>query len=197
MVAHAALLATAGTAARSTPSKGGTSEIGIWLWNHSSHSPADRETKRPDRETKRPDCETKRLANTNPAPQALLAMLALPLLALALGAPPSPHLIFIMADDLGSNDVGWNDATALTPEITQLAQTGVILSAAYTWSWCAPSRGAFLTGRYAPKSGFEGSGGPTANGHGKVAVMPTAYEMLPAMLKRAPTPYTTLMAGSE
>ena len=123
------------------------------------------------------------------------AALALQLVFLVRGEPPSPHLIFIMADDLGSNDVGWNDPTALTPELTTLARGGVVLGAAYTWSWCAPSRGAFLTGRYAPKSGFEGSGGPSKSGSGKVAVMPTTYEMLPAMLRRAPTPYTTLMAG--
>ena len=97
-------------------------------------------------------------------------------------------------DDLGSNDVGWNDPTVLSPEITELARGGVTLTAAYTWSWCAPSRGAFLTGRYASNSGFQGSGGPSPTGYGRIAVMPTAFEMLPAMLKRTAN-YTTVMAG--
>ena len=123
----------------------------------------------------------------------MLTGLLLPVVAV-LGVPPSPHLIFVMADDLGSHDVGWNDPTALTPEIDGLAKGGVVLEASYTWSWCAPSRGAFLTGRYAPKSGFEGSGGPTKSGAGSIAVMPTGYEMLPAMLKRLGN-YQTVMAG--
>ena len=46
--------------------------------------------------------------------------------------PPKPHVIFILADDLGSADVGWNDPTVLTPEIDALAKDGVILTHLYT-----------------------------------------------------------------
>jgi arylsulfatase A-like enzyme len=119
------------------------------------------------------------------------------LLALLAGhhvsAAPPPHIIFIMADDLGSNDVGYNDPTLLSPEIDQLAKDGVRLTACYTWSWCAPSRGAMLSGRYAPNTGFEGAGGATKSGKGKINVFPLDVPMLPAVLKKAG--YATLMAG--
>ena len=61
----------------------------------------------------------------------LLAMLGanLPLFA---GAIP-PHIVFVMADDLGSNDVGrWQgvvgDPSSLTPELNELANSGVVLT---------------------------------------------------------------------
>tara|TARA_B110000208_G_scaffold60322_1_gene78553 strand:- start:267 stop:2114 length:1848 start_codon:yes stop_codon:yes gene_type:complete len=104
-----------------------------------------------------------------------------------------PHIVFVMADDLGSADVGWNDATVLTPEMDDLATTGVVLSTCYTWSWCAPSRGAFLSGRYAPNTGFEGAGGGGGKKGGKVRVFPTEQPLLPAALKASN--YTTLMVG--
>jgi arylsulfatase A-like enzyme len=44
---------------------------------------------------------------------------------------------------------GYKDPTVLSPEIDQLAKSGVILTSMYTWSWCAPSRGAIMSGRYA------------------------------------------------
>ena len=39
------------------------------------------------------------------------------------GAAPKtqPHLVFVMADDLGSNDVGWSDPTVVSPTIDKLA----------------------------------------------------------------------------
>ena len=44
------------------------------------------------------------------------------------GAPPAPplrpHLTFVMADDLGANDVGWSDPTVLSPTIDALARDG-------------------------------------------------------------------------
>lgn len=108
-------------------------------------------------------------------------------------AASKPHIVFVMADDLGSNDVGWHDPSVLSPEIDDLATNGIKLSSMYTYSWCAPSRGAFMSGRYAPKSGFEGCGGPSSNGKGAVTVFPLEYKFLPAMLKQAG--YRTVMAG--
>ena len=40
----------------------------------------------------------------------------------AAAAPKTqPHLVFVMADDLGSNDVGWSDPTVVSPTIDKLA----------------------------------------------------------------------------
>ena len=128
---------------------------------------------------------------------ALTLLLGLPAPARAL-APP--HIVFVMADDLGSSDVGrWpgvptGDPTALTPELDLLASSGVVLTHCYTWSWCAPSRGAFLSGRYAPMTGFEGAGGVgSAHAGARVRVFPTEQPLLPAALSASG--YATVMAG--
>ena len=39
--------------------------------------------------------------------------------------PLRPHLVFVLADDLGWNDIGFHDARVLTPTLTQLATDGV------------------------------------------------------------------------
>jgi hypothetical protein len=103
-----------------------------------------------------------------------------------------------VAQDLGSADVGrWQgivgDSTSLTPELDELANGGVVLTDCYTWSWCAPSRGSFLSGRYAPMTGFEGAGGGGGKQGGRVRVYPTTQPLMPAMLKAAK--YDTIMAG--
>eukprot|EP00117_Sycon_ciliatum_P011472 scpid54939/ scgid12937/ Arylsulfatase J len=67
-----------------------------------------------------------------------------------------PNIIFVMADDLGWNDVGWNPYSRVkTPTLTKLAAKGVILSNSYTLPKCAPSRYAFMTGRHPIYSGFQ------------------------------------------
>ena len=61
-----------------------------------------------------------------------------------------PNIVFILADDMGWNQPGFNGGkTELTPNMNRLAQEGMRLSEFYTHSVCAPTRAAFLTGRYA------------------------------------------------
>ena len=94
----------------------------------------------------------------------------------------------------GSNDVGYSDPTLISPEIDELAAKGIRLDTLYTWDWCAPSRGAMLSGRYASNTGFTGgsdAGSPTGNG--TLTVFPLKYTLLPQSLKQAG--YSTLMAG--
>ena len=55
--------------------------------------------------------------------------------------------------------------------------------------------GAFLSGRYAPNTGFEGAGGGGGKVGAQVRVFPTEQPLLPAILKRAGANYTTLMVG--
>jgi arylsulfatase A-like enzyme len=80
----------------------------------------------------------------------------------------------------------------ISPALDELAHAGIRLDACYTWMWCAPSRGAMLSGRYAPMSGFGGASGPQAAGK-NTTVFPLEYELLPSTLKRAG--YSTVMAG--
>ncbi|XP_063885361.1 arylsulfatase B-like [Scylla paramamosain] len=64
------------------------------------------------------------------------------------GAQPQPHFILIVADDLGWNDVPWNNEAVKAPHMETLAREGVILEQSYVQPICTPSRSALLTGRY-------------------------------------------------
>lgn len=61
-----------------------------------------------------------------------------------------PNIVFILADDMGWNQPSFNGGKAeLSPNLSRLAQEGMRLNEFYTHSVCAPTRAAFLTGRYA------------------------------------------------
>ena len=61
-----------------------------------------------------------------------------------------PNIVFILADDMGWNQPGFNGGNPdLTPHLNRLASEGMRLTEFYTHSVCAPTRAAFLTGRYA------------------------------------------------
>ncbi|CAL8240905.1 unnamed protein product [Merluccius merluccius] len=76
-----------------------------------------------------------------------------------------PNFVLIMADDLGIGDVGcYGNNTIRTPNIDRLAQEGVTLSQHIAAApLCTPSRAAFMTGRYALRSGL--------GSHGRVQVL--------------------------
>ncbi|KAK7086018.1 hypothetical protein SK128_026978 [Halocaridina rubra] len=61
---------------------------------------------------------------------------------------PKPHIILIVADDLGWNDVSWHNPEVKNPNMEALANTGIILSQSYVQPICTPTRSALLTGRY-------------------------------------------------
>ncbi|MEM1295988.1 MAG: arylsulfatase [Verrucomicrobiota bacterium] len=61
-----------------------------------------------------------------------------------------PNIVFILSDDMGWAQPGFNGGSAeLTPNLDALAAEGMRLNEYYTHSVCAPTRAAFLTGRYA------------------------------------------------
>ena len=61
-----------------------------------------------------------------------------------------PNIIFIMADDLGYNDLGcYGQKKIVTPNIDQLAAEGTMFTQAYAGSTvCAPSRCSLMTGMH-------------------------------------------------
>lgn len=68
-----------------------------------------------------------------------------------------PNILFVLADDLGYNDVGFNGSTDIkTPNLDGLAKNGVTFDAAYVaHPFCGPSRAAIMTGRYPHKIGAQ------------------------------------------
>eukprot|EP01062_Namystynia_karyoxenos_P083232 TRINITY_DN9530_c0_g1_i1.p1 TRINITY_DN9530_c0_g1~~TRINITY_DN9530_c0_g1_i1.p1 ORF type:complete len:635 (+),score=161.64 TRINITY_DN9530_c0_g1_i1:86-1990(+) len=86
--------------------------------------------------------------------------------AFAAGRAPRPHILFVVADDLGWNDVGYHQNAASganpqgrpttsaaggvmrTPTIDRLSSEGVRLESYYVQPLCSPSRATFMTGRY-------------------------------------------------
>lgn len=66
------------------------------------------------------------------------------------GSKAQPNIVFILVDDLGWADVGFHTGDhglIQTPHMDKLVQEGVELDRAYAYSWCAPSRSSFLSGR--------------------------------------------------
>lgn len=90
-------------------------------------------------------------------------------------AEAPPNIIFILADDLGLNDIstfggGVAGGAVPTPNIDRLAAKGAIFRNAYAGtSTCAPSRAMLMTGRYPTRTGFEFT--PTPSGFGRIVSM--------------------------
>ncbi|OCU02430.1 arylsulfatase B [Xenopus laevis] len=81
-----------------------------------------------------------------------LAWMAL-LQAAAASAPP--HIVFVLADDLGWNDVGFHGSEIRTPTLDSLSGQGVRLAGYYTQPLCTPSRSQLLSGRYQIHTGLQ------------------------------------------
>lgn len=97
---------------------------------------------------------------------------------------PSPNIIYILADDLGYGDVGFNGQSKFaTPNIDKLAAEGMVFTQHYSGSTvCAPSRSALLTGMHTGHTPIRGNKEVQPEGQ---YPMPESTYTLSEMLKEA------------
>lgn len=67
----------------------------------------------------------------------------------------APHVVLIVADDLGWAQVGFHGSTVATPAIDRIAREGVELARFYTCPVCSPTRAGLMTGRYPIRFGMQ------------------------------------------
>lgn len=108
----------------------------------------------------------------------------------AVRAPEKPpHILYIVADDLGWKDVGFHGSDIATPTIDALAAGGARLEQFYVQPMCTPTRACLMTGRYPFRYGLQTLVIPSASTYG----LPADEWLLPQALKEAG--YATAIVG--
>lgn len=97
-----------------------------------------------------------------------------------------PNVLFIVVDDLGAGDVGYQGAEISTPSIDALASQGTIINHGYAYPICSPTRAALMTGKNPLSFGIDG---PMEND----AMLPIEETIMPERFQQAG--YTTWMVG--
>ena len=96
-----------------------------------------------------------------------------------------PNIVFIIADDLGWMDIGYNGSEIQTPNLDRLAKEGRVFDQHYVMPTCTPTRVGLLSGRYPSRFGV------LSPAYGKIYDDDTLT--LPEALKRSG--YTTHISG--
>src|SRR5205085_2266332 len=106
------------------------------------------------------------------------------------GAVERPNIVYLLADDLGFADCGFNGGKAIkTPNVDKLAAAGTVFEAFYVQPVCSPTRAAFMTGRYPMRHGLQVSVVRPWAQYG----LPLEERTLPQALKEAG--YATAICG--
>ncbi|MFI3303287.1 MAG: sulfatase-like hydrolase/transferase [Rikenellaceae bacterium] len=103
-----------------------------------------------------------------------------------------PNIILIVADDLGSGDIGCYGSTYInTPNIDRMAAEGVLLTDFHTnGSVSSPTRAALMTGRYQQRCGIDMV--VSAANHRHVGLAAEEYTLAEALKDQG---YTTAIYG--
>lgn len=117
-----------------------------------------------------------------------VVLLLLLLLNESRGKQRPPHIIFIVSDDLGWNDVGWHNPEVLTPNLNWLANRGLIMESTYALPTCTPSRNSYLTGMFPFHTPLQISINPA-----QPMYIPLKYTLLSERLKQLG--YSTHLVG--
>jgi len=79
------------------------------------------------------------------------------LLALFVTCGNATNVLFIVADDLGYNDISWHNPDIISPNLDKLAKDGIILESHYVLHVCTPTRASLMTGYYPIHTGRQHS----------------------------------------
>jgi len=102
---------------------------------------------------------------------------------------PKPNIIYLLVDDLGYADCGFNGGTDIqTPNIDRLAHRGAILKSFYVQPLCSPTRATLMTGRYPTHTGVYSIVSP-----GATSGLPLTERTLPQALREVG--YATAITG--
>jgi arylsulfatase A-like enzyme len=105
-------------------------------------------------------------------------------------AQTRPHIVHVLADDLGWMDVGFNGCTDIkTPHLDALAAGGARLTQFYVQPMCTPTRACLMTGRYPFRYGLQTAVIPSVSAYG----LDTTEYLLPQCLAEAG--YRTAIIG--
>lgn len=111
------------------------------------------------------------------------------LLAMLMAQAERPHVVVLVADDMGWKDVGYHGSEIRTPHLDRLAAAGARLEQFYVQPVCSPTRAALLTGRYPIRHGLQVG---VVRPHAKYG-LPLDERTLPQALKAVG--YATRMVG--
>ena len=75
-------------------------------------------------------------------------------ISIAAQAAGKPHILIILADDLGWNDVGYHGSPIQTPNIDRIASEGIELDRFYVQPTCSPTRAGLMTGKLPQRFGI-------------------------------------------
>ena len=104
-----------------------------------------------------------------------------------------PNFIFIVADDLGSADLGCYGGSNVSPVLDRLAREGLLFTRAYSNSpVCSPARFAIITGRWQYRLAAAADE-PLSGRRSTVLGLPPEHPTLPSLLRAGG--YSTALFG--